>query len=150
MNKCTKKNCPFNAETLNPDCDLKSCPYRTEISGDLISRKQAINELKLAYFDKDLQSAKDDPCVVDAMTDWAIRTIKRLPSEEDSISINDWLSSFNTDSATVCFTEIQKLKEQIGTLNNCTNCKYKDLRNYNYPCVNCSNNYTNMFENKEN
>ena len=71
-------------------------------------------------------------------------------SAEDSISISDWLSTFNTDSATVCFTEIQKLKEQIGTLNNCTNCKYKDLRNYNYPCVNCSNNYTNMFENKEN
>ena len=80
MNKCTKKNCPMNAETLNPNCDLKSCPYRTEISGDLISREQAINELKLAYFDKDLQSAKDDPCIVDAMTDWAIRTIKRLPS----------------------------------------------------------------------
>ena len=47
---------------------------------DLISREQAINELKLAYFNKDLQSAKDDPCIVDAMTDWAIRTIRRLPS----------------------------------------------------------------------
>lgn len=82
MNKCTKKNCPMNAETLNPDCDLKSCPYRTEISGDLISREEAINELKLAYFNKDLQSAKDDPCIVDAMTDWAIRTIKKLPSVE--------------------------------------------------------------------
>jgi hypothetical protein len=47
---------------------------------DCISREQAINDLKLAYFSKDLQSAKDDPCIVDAMTDWAIRTIKRLPS----------------------------------------------------------------------
>lgn len=30
MSKCTKKNCPMNAETLNPDCNLKGCPYRTE------------------------------------------------------------------------------------------------------------------------
>ena len=29
--KCTKKNCPMNAKTLNPDCNLKGCPYRTEI-----------------------------------------------------------------------------------------------------------------------
>lgn len=49
-------------------------------SEDCISRRDAINELKLAYFNKDLQSAKDDPCIVDAMTDWAIRTIKNLPS----------------------------------------------------------------------
>ena len=49
---------------------------------DCISRKEAINELKLAYFNKDLQGAKNDPCIVDAMTDWAIRTIKNLPSVE--------------------------------------------------------------------
>lgn len=53
--------------------------YKDEQSEDCISRKQAINELKLAYFNKDLQSAKDDPCIVDAMTDWSIRTIKKLP-----------------------------------------------------------------------
>lgn len=47
---------------------------------DCISREDAINELKLAYFNKDLQSAKGDPCIIDAMTDWAIRTIKKLPS----------------------------------------------------------------------
>ena len=29
----------------------------------------------------------------------------------DSISLKEWLSSFNTDSATECFTAIQKLKE---------------------------------------
>ena len=51
-----------------------------EMAEDCISREEAINELKLAYFNKDLQRAKDDPCIVDAMTDWAIRTIKNLPS----------------------------------------------------------------------
>lgn len=58
---------------------LKSVPI-IEACEDAISREEAINELKLAYFNKDLQSAKDDPCIVDAMTDWAIRTIKNLPS----------------------------------------------------------------------
>ena len=38
--------------------------------------------LKKAYWDKNLQAAKDDPCVIDAMTDWAIRQIKALPSAE--------------------------------------------------------------------
>ena len=46
---------------------------------DAVSRKAAIDALKQAYWDKDMQNAKDDPCIVDAMTDWAIRTIKDLP-----------------------------------------------------------------------
>lgn len=49
---------------------------------DLISRADAIDALRVAYFDKDIQSAKDDPCIVDAMTDWAIRQVKDLPSAE--------------------------------------------------------------------
>lgn len=28
--KCTKQKCPMNAVTINPDCDIKDCPYRTE------------------------------------------------------------------------------------------------------------------------
>lgn len=47
---------------------------------DAVSRQVAIDALKQAYWDKDMQNAKDDPCIVDAMTDWAIRTIKDLPS----------------------------------------------------------------------
>lgn len=53
-----------------------------ESTNDLINRADAIKELKKAYWDKNIQSAKDDPCVIDAMTDWAIRTIKALPSTE--------------------------------------------------------------------
>lgn len=49
---------------------------------DLISRADSIEAIRKAYFDKDIQSAKDDPCIVDAMTDWAIRQIKELPSAE--------------------------------------------------------------------
>jgi hypothetical protein len=47
---------------------------------DCISREEAINELKLGYFNKDLQEGKNDPCVIDAMVDWAIRAVKRQPS----------------------------------------------------------------------
>lgn len=49
---------------------------------DTIYRQDAIDALKKAYWDKDLQSAKNDPCVVDAMTDWAIRQIKELTSAQ--------------------------------------------------------------------
>ena len=49
---------------------------------DTISRRAAIDALRVAYWDYDIQSVKDDPCVVDAMTDWAIRQIKALPSAE--------------------------------------------------------------------
>ena len=44
---------------------------------DIISRQAAIEALRAAYWDKNIQSAKDDPCIVDAMTDWAICT--KLP-----------------------------------------------------------------------
>ena len=49
---------------------------------DLISRQAAIDALRVAYWDDKIQSAKDDPCIVDAMTDWAIRQVKALPSAQ--------------------------------------------------------------------
>lgn len=52
---------------------------------DTISRQAAIDALRVAYWDKDIQSAKDDPCIVDAMTDWAIRQIKDLPAAQPQI-----------------------------------------------------------------
>ena len=58
---------------------------------DCISREELINELKLGYFNKDLQEAKNDPCVIDAMIDWAIRTAKRLPSVTPSRPKGKWI-----------------------------------------------------------
>ena len=49
---------------------------------DLIDRQTAIEALRVAYWDDNIQSAKDDPCIVDAMTDWAIRQVKALPSAQ--------------------------------------------------------------------
>ena len=36
---------------------------------DAVSRKKAIQHMRKWYFNKELQSAKDDPCVIDAMND---------------------------------------------------------------------------------
>ena len=45
----------------------------------LIERDLVIDKLKQGYFDKKLQLAKDDPCVIDAMIDWSIRQVKDVP-----------------------------------------------------------------------
>lgn len=37
-----------------------------------------------------------------------------LMEKRDKVRIINWLSTFNTDSATECFTAIQNLKEVIG------------------------------------
>ena len=52
---------------------------------DLIDRQAAIDALRVAYWDDNIQSAKDDPCIVDAMTDWAIRQVKALPPAQPEI-----------------------------------------------------------------
>ena len=30
MGKCDHRNCPMQFDAISPDCDLKTCPYRTE------------------------------------------------------------------------------------------------------------------------
>ena len=47
---------------------------------DLINRQDVIDALKRGYWNKDIQAAKDDPCVIDAMIDWAIRQVESVPS----------------------------------------------------------------------
>lgn len=58
---------------------------------DLIDRQAAIEELKEAYWNRLIQSAKDDPCIVDAMADWAIRKIKGLPSAQPERKTGRWI-----------------------------------------------------------
>ena len=50
--------------------------------GRLISEDDVIEKLRKGYHDKNLQSGKDDPCVIDAMVDWAIRQVKEVPSSD--------------------------------------------------------------------
>ena len=40
------------------------------------------------------------------LIDYSIESLEQQPCE-------DWLSSFNTDSATACYTAVQRLKEKI-------------------------------------
>ena len=58
---------------------------------DLIERQAAIDALRVAYWDDKIQSAKDDPCIVDAMTDWAIRQVKALPSVQPEPKTAHWV-----------------------------------------------------------
>ena len=37
MGKCTKKNCPFQYDVISDNCDLKTCPYRTELGDNYIN-----------------------------------------------------------------------------------------------------------------
>lgn len=53
--------------------------------GRPLDEDDVIKALKVAYWDDGIQSAKNDPCIVDAMTDWAIRQVKALPSAQPEI-----------------------------------------------------------------
>lgn len=63
---------------------------------DCISRSMAIDKLKEHYFDKELQSAKNDPCVIDAMTDLDIRIIRALPSVTHTQKTGHWIFTDKT------------------------------------------------------
>lgn len=54
---------------------------RRKRMADLISRKALVTKLSQGYWDRELQKAKNDPCVIDAMIDWAIRIVKEMPLE---------------------------------------------------------------------
>lgn len=76
--------------------------------GDTISRKSAIDTLKKAYWDNDIQSAKDDLCIVDAMTDWSIRQIKALPSVERR---GRWIRTGEDGYCSICKCDMPMYKE---------------------------------------
>ena len=77
--------------------------------GGMISRQAAIDALRVAYWDDNIQSAKDDPCIVDAMTDWAIRQVKALPSAQP----NDWMER-NKERILQAGTEGREIEFRIG------------------------------------
>lgn len=47
-----------------------------------VDADKVIDVMKVAYWDENIQSAKDDPCVIDAMIDWSIRQVKDAPTED--------------------------------------------------------------------
>ena len=64
----------------------------------LITEQAIVDVLSKGYWDKNLQSAKDDPCVIDAMIDWAIRRIKTIPSAEPSRDMEEIEEVINCDA----------------------------------------------------
>lgn len=76
---------------------------------DLIDRQAAIDALKVAYWDDNIQSAKDDPCIVDAMTDWAIRQVKALPSAQPTQkNYSNTLDALDCVSRQMVIDEVQR------------------------------------------
>ena len=49
---------------------------------DYVSRQKLVTAMKRWYWDDNIQSSKDDPCVIDIMTDLAIRTVKDIPASD--------------------------------------------------------------------
>ena len=90
------------------------------LSNDTISRQAAIDALRVAYWDDKIQSAKDDPCIVDAMTDWAIRQVKALSSAQPERKKGKWI-----------------LKPNIYGVAYCSECDYELHTNNTNFCPNC-------------
>ena len=64
----------------------------------LISEQSIVDVLKKGYWNKNLQSAKDDPCIIDAIIDWAIRQIKVIPSAEPNRNMEEIEEVINCDA----------------------------------------------------
>lgn len=95
----------------------------------IIYAEDAIDALRVAYWDENIQSAKDDPCIVDAMTDWAIRQIKALPSAQPQRMKGKWIDCSSSEhyKCSVCGYRTGFWLEDNDTLtewlsNFCPNC----------------------------
>ena len=95
--------------------ELPSAQPEIKTDGDTISRQAAIDALRVAYWDDNIQSAKDDPCIVDAMTDWAIRQVKALPSVQPEIKTDgDTISEHDmADKLTRLINEFEMILSDI-------------------------------------
>lgn len=60
-----------------------------------VNADKVIDVMKTAYWDENMHSAKDDPCVIDAMIDWSIRQVKDAPTEDVAPVVHAyWLESY--------------------------------------------------------
>lgn len=63
-----------------------------------IDADKVVDIMRGAYWDEDIQSAKGDPCVIDAMIDWSIRQVKDAPTEDVTPVIHShWVRMYNND-----------------------------------------------------
>ena len=93
---------------------------------DLISKSAVIGKLSQGYWDWKLQQAKNDPCVIDAMIDWAIRIVNETPTEKyptlDIDKVTSDIEGYYCDP-TICPRKIEGLTE-------CTLCPVKTILEY--------------------
>lgn len=87
---CLKRLPSVTSSYNSVKSELKPCE-------DAIGREALVNELKCGYWNKELQSAKNDPCVIDAMIDWSIRTVKSQPSVKPQQENGEWIEVWDKD-----------------------------------------------------
>lgn len=88
----------------------------------LIDADKVIDVMKAAYWDENLHSAKDDPCVIDAMIDWSIRQVKDAPTEDAAPVVHaHWIDTLYGWACSNCEEE----QEYTLYLGHCPHCGAK-------------------------
>ncbi len=80
-------------------------------------RKKLADEIGEAYIrlhKKSLRAKLSKLRFDGAITIYEYKELLSLMEKRDKVRIINWLSSFNTDSATECFTAVQRLKESVN------------------------------------
>ena len=100
---------------------------------DLISKNALVTKLSQGYWNRELQQAKNDPCVIDAMIDLAIRIVKEMPLE------SPWQTGTPTENG-YYFCKVfydkytpndMRILEWVSSLN-CFCIPYSEIRAYHY------------------
>ena len=99
-----KKLKSFHNGSYGADIDRAIQALEQQPCKDCVNRDALINELKCGYWDKNLQSAKNDPCIVDAMIDWSIRTVKSQPTVQPARPKGKWINigDYNQANCSIC------------------------------------------------
>ena len=81
----------------NPYVIVDDCLYKA--FNIALKALNVMRRMKEAY----LADVSKTPLDIDNVQDY----------RESDFNVKEWLSSFNTESATVCFTEVQELKKRL-------------------------------------
>ncbi len=135
-------NNPFMYQTLSnmidelleqqpctPDCKVAEAFFKQSLQtdGDCIRREEVIRiaeQGQIQGFEWQIRKLCTLPSVTPKFTDEEIQKMQELEQvqlekayelgkTEMQTSFEEWLSSFNTESATCCFTAVQELKKRL-------------------------------------
>ena len=127
--KSLKKLKSFHNGSYGTAIDLAIKALEQQPCEDCISRAEAVRHRHLIYDDDGIgysvvrvDEILSLPPVTPKYTDEEIQKMQELEQAQlekayelgKAESFEEWLSSFNTESATCCFTAVQELKEKLN------------------------------------